>query len=71
MLFKIIKLVKENKLNEAYKEVRKYGKITKDFSFENLNGSYRSMNIFYELTDWQIQLYNGDVIDIDFKQRRL
>lgn len=70
MLAKILKLIDQGKLFDAYKEVRRIGKITKDFSFENQDGSYRLMNIFFELTDFQVQMYNGDVVSLEINQRR-
>lgn len=66
----ILKLIQQNKLMAAYKEVRRQGRIIKDFSFENENGSYRLIDIFFDLTDYQVLMHNGDVLQIDTNTRR-
>lgn len=54
-------------LMKAYKDIRRYGTITRDLSYDTAWGHYRRMMIEYDGKTYSILMLNGDVQEIRMK----
>ena len=56
-------------LEDVAKQLKKYGTISKDKSFEVLNGRYagfhRVTGINHHDINWTVSMYNGDTISVE------
>lgn len=65
----IVSVFNKGLLDEVSKELKKYGTITKDKSFEMLDGRYagfhRVTEICHHSINWTVRMYNGDVVSVE------
>lgn len=52
-------------LMKAYKDIRRYGTIIRDKSYDTARGHYRRMVIEYDNKAYSILMLNGDVLKIE------
>lgn len=61
-LAQIKQMIATGELNEAYREVRRYGEITLDNRWKDETGNFRQMSILFEGEAWTIIMHNGEVV---------
>lgn len=52
-------------LMEAYKDIRRYSTITRDWAYNTAWGHYRRIMIEYDGKTYSIRMLNGDVKEIE------
>lgn len=66
----LLKAFKNGQLDEVAKQLRRYGKIVNDSSYEiesgHYKGSHRDLNIIHHGFTWELNLHNGEVKYVEY-----
>ena len=67
----LLKAFKNGQLDEVAKQLRRYGKIVHDTSYEiesgHYKGSHRDLNINHHGFTWDLNLHNGEVKYVEYQ----